>query len=173
MRGITFPVRSLFVLALAASLGSAFAISQIAWDPAGFDAFGEDEGYIDFALDEDTLVVTFDDEEGAIPATMEGDALPLADLDEDRLRDPNSLALYGGLPIDVGPNYVTVELDGEPQVIDEAIMSRLSDLGLQTEEIETTERVFHLWRLTSGENAWQLSLSHVGGGTLMYLRAVR
>ena len=153
-------LRSLLLALIASALvlGTASA-AGVAFDASAFDPFDEDEGYIDFMLEDGVLTVTFDEAMGAIDATMEGDALPLdGDLDEDRLSRDDALALYGGLPVSTTPTSVTVEAEGDGQAVHDAVLARLADLGLSAEETAPGGPV-RSYRVTHGDDAWTVSIT--------------
>jgi len=153
-------------------VGTAFA-AGVAFDDANFDPFDEDEGYVDLFLDGDVLTFTFDEVEGSIPGTLEGDALPLdGDLDEDFLLRPDSLALYGGLPVGTTPTSVVMDLDGDGFAIHDAILARLDGLGLAYAEIYEGGPV-RTYDVTHGEDTWLLSITPSGSHATVYLQATR
>ena len=169
--------RTLLATLLVALLGTGLAFAQVEWDTTGFDPYEEDEGYVDLQLDGSTLVLTLGTEEGAIPATIEGDTLPLdEDFEEDRLRDRGALGVYGGMPVTVSPNSttptsVTAEVEGDPRAIEQALVNRARELGLTVQDPEVPGGVMG-YRLSDGENNWRLSIRRIGGdGASIHLSA--
>lgn len=160
----------LALIASALVLGTASA-AGVAFDASAFDPYDEDEGYIDLVLQDGTLVVTFDEAMGSIDATMEGGALPLdGDLDEDRLNRADALALYGGLPLSTTATSVTVEADGDGQAIHDAVLARLSDLGLSAEETAPGGPV-RSYRVTRGDDAWTVSITPRDSFAVIHVQA--
>lgn len=156
-------LRNLLLALIAAVLvlGTASA-AGVAFDASTFDPFEEDEGYIDLMLEDGVLTVTFDEDMATIDATMEGDALPLdEDLDDERLGRADALALYGGLPVSTTTLSVTVEVDGDGQAIHDAVLARLSDLGLSAEEIFAGGPV-RTYNVSNGDDAWLVAITPRG-----------
>lgn len=163
----------LLVLAVSAlGLGTALA-AGVAFDSHGFDPFDSEEGYVDLVLDEDVLTFVFDEEEGSLPATMTGEALPLDDdFDEDRLFSPRALALYGRLPVGMTPTSVLVEVEGDGQEIAQALLARLDELGLAYSECFAGGPICS-YDVTQGDMHWMLSITPTGRHALIHLQAVR
>ncbi len=165
-----------FLPALAAALlvgTAAAAAGSVAFDAGTFDAFASDDGYITLVRDGDTLTIGFDeayDERlGSLPATMEGDALPLdSDFDEDRLTQSDSLGLYGGLPVSTDPWSVTVEVEGDGAAIHQAVLMRLADLGVDAQG-GGSGPVFS-YALSDGDAAWRLAITPSSKSTVIHLR---
>jgi hypothetical protein len=162
---------SLLTLLSALLIGVGVA-AGVTFDDSSFDAFDEDEGYIDLFLEGDTLVVTFDEVEGHLPATMDGDALPLdGDFDSDRLGSDDALALYGGLPVATGAGMVIVEVEGDSETIHEALMARLADLGVQATENFQSGGPVYSYALTRGDATWHLAVTPFHERAVIYLGA--
>jgi len=163
----------LLVLAVSAfALGTVMA-AGVAFDPSGFDAYDSEEGYVDLMLEDDVLTFLFDEEEGSLPATMTGDALPLDDdLDEDRLFSPRAVALYGGLPVGMTRTSVVVDVDGDGQAITQALLARLDELGLEYSECFAGGPICS-FDVTHGDDHWLLSVTPGGTHALIHLQATR
>ncbi|MDZ7706594.1 MAG: hypothetical protein U5J97_01630 [Trueperaceae bacterium] len=168
---------SLSALVISALLLAALAIgtasaSGIAFDASAFDAFDSDEGYVDLIRDGDTLIVTFDEKRGDLPATMEGDALPLdEDFDEFRLVTRDALALYGGLAVQSGADWLTIDVEGDPSAIHDAVLARLAQLGVTAEEDFAGGKVAS-YRCSDGEAEWRLSFSPYGDHAVIHIQAL-
>jgi hypothetical protein len=159
-------------VATALVLGTAFA-AGVDVDASAFDPYESDEGYVDLVLEDDVLIFTFDETEGAIPGSMEGDALPLdEDFEEELLHGVAGLALYGGLPVGMTPNTVILELDGEGPAIRDAILARLDELGLEYGECFAGGPICS-FDVTHGESHWLLSITPRGTHAMVYLQATR
>lgn len=164
------------LLALVASalvFGSALA-AGVMFDASAFDAFAEDhdEGYVDLFLDGDMLIVTFDEEEGHLPATLVGDTLPLDDDYEDLITGSESVVLYGGLPVGITPTTVTMDLEGDAMVIRDAILTRLGELGMTASECFEGGPIctYDVWH---GDAHWLLSITPRGDHAVVYLQGMR
>jgi len=161
--------RSVLVLAVLA-IGTA-AAAGIAFDASGFDAYASDEGYVDLVRDGDTLIVTFDEGRGDLPATMEGEALPLdEDFDEYRLVTRDALALYGGLAVQSGSDWLTIDVEGDPVAVHDAVLARLAGLGIAAEEDVAGGKIAS-YRLSDGDAAWRLSISPYGDHAVIHIQA--
>ena len=158
-------------LTLAAlTIGTAGA-SGIAFDASGFDAYASDEGYVDLVRVGDTLIVTFDEARGDLPATMEGDALPLdGDFDAYRLATRDALALYGGLAVQSGSDWLMVDVEGDPVAVHDAVLARLASLNVVAEEDFAGGKVAS-YRLSDGDAAWRLSVSPYGDRAVIHIQA--
>ncbi len=152
--------------------GTALA-AGVAFDATGFDGFEEDEGYVDLMLEDDVLTIVFDEVEGAIPAMMEGDSLPLdEDFEDERLTRADSLALYGGLPVGTTPNTVIIEVDGSAPAIREALMARLAEYQIESSECFEGGPVC-TYELSKGDMHWLMSFTPHGAHSTLYLQALR
>ncbi len=159
-------------LLLAASAIGTAAASGIAFDASAFDAFDSEEGYVDLVRDGDTLIVTFDEKMGELPATMEGDALPLDDdFDDYRLVTRDALALYGGLAVQSGTDWLTVDVEGDPSAIQDAVLARLGQLGITAEEDFAGGKVAS-YRCSDGDAEWRLSFSPYGDHAVIHFQAL-
>jgi hypothetical protein len=164
-------VTPLLTLLVALLFGLA-AAGGVAFDDSSFDAFDEDEGYVDLFLVDGTLIFAFDEIEGSIPAKLEGDTLPLdSDFDEDRLWADDALALYGGLAVTTGTGMVTIEAEGDGAAIHEALMARLADLGVQAVEDFQSGGPVYSYALSHGDDAWRLGVTPYHDTAVIFLRA--
>ena len=164
----------LSALAVALLIGTAAAAGSVAFDAGTFDAFASDDGYITLVRDGDVLIIGFDEaydeRRGSLPATMEGDALPLdGDFDEDRLTQSDSLGLYGGLPVHTDTWSVTLEVEGDGAAIHQAVLMRLADLGVDAQG-GGSGPVFG-YALSDGDVSWRLAITPSSSSTLIHLRA--
>lgn len=151
-------------------LGSALA-SDVVFDASAFNAYGSDDGYVDLVRDGDTLVVTFDESRGSLPANMEGAALPLDDdLDAFRLGTRDALALYGGLAVQSGSGWLTIDVDGDATDVHEALLARLGELGIAVEE-DAADGPIASYQLSHGDAAWYLAFTPNGDSAVIHLRA--
>jgi len=165
------PLATPLLTLLIALLFGLAAAGGIAFDDSSFDAFDEDEGYVDLFLDGDTLVLTFDEVEGSLPATMEGDALPLdGDFDEDRLWADDALALYGGLPVSTDVGVVTFEAEGDGEAIHRALLARLAELGVKAVEDFQSGGPVYSYALSHGDDTWRLGVTPVSDSALITVR---
>lgn len=147
------------------------AASGIAFDASAFDAFESDEGYVDLVRDGDTLIVTFDEARGDLPATMEGEALPLdGDFDDYRLATRDALALYGGLAVQSGSDWLTIDVEGDPAAVHDAVLARLARLNVAAEEDFAGGKIAS-YRLTDGDAVWRLSMSAYGDHAVIHIQA--
>jgi hypothetical protein len=161
------------LVASALLFGGTAVAAGVAFDAHAFDPFDADEGYVDLVLQEDVLTFTFAEAEGSIPGTMEGATLPLdGDFDEARLWAPDALALYGGLPVGATPTTVVVNLDGDGVSIRDAILARMSELGVAYTECFAGGPICS-YDLTHGEDHWLLSITPRGTHTTVSLQATR
>lgn len=162
----------LALAAFALVLGSALA-AGVAFDASGFDPFEEDEGYVDVMFEDGVITFVFAVEEGHLPATMEGETLPLDDdFSEDLLNSDEALALYGGLPIGITPTTVSLDLEGDAPAIRDALMARFTELGLTMSECFQGGPIC-TFDVTHGEDHWLLSITPQAGHAIVYLQAMR
>lgn len=158
------------LLLVALTIGTA-AASGIAFDASAFDAFDSDEGYVDLVREGDTLIVTFDEARGDLPATMEGDALPLdGDFDAYRLVTRDALALYGGLAVQSGADWLTIDVEGDPVAVHDALLARLARLNVMAEEDFAGGKIAS-YRLSDGDAEWRLSVSPYGDHAVIHIQA--
>lgn len=158
------------LLLAALTIGTA-AASGIVFDASAFDAFESDEGYVDLVRDGDTLIVTFDEARGDLPATMEGEALPLdGDFDDYRLVTRDALALYGGLAVQSGSGWLTIDVEGDPAAVHDAVLARLAQLNVVAEEDVAGGKIAS-YRLSDGDAAWRLSMSPYGDHAVIHIQA--
>ena len=165
-----------FALSLLLALGAGSALAgQVAFDLSAFDVTldDNDEGYVDFALRGNTLVVTFDEEMGHVPATMEGTGLPVDDDDRFVNFDRNAAAERLGLPMTVGPSTILMDVEGNGAEILEAVLARMEMLGLTVEPIRDA-RPIHTFYLLRGDQRWRLSVTPRIGprGALIHLQSL-
>ena len=164
-------ILAISALVLAALTVGTAAASGIAFDASAFDAFASDDGYVDIVRDGDTLIVTFDEARGDLPATMEGDALPLdGDFDAYRLATRDALALYGGLAVQSGTDWLTVDVEGDPVAVHDALLARLAAMNVVAEEDFAGGKVAS-YRLSDGDATWRLSLSPYGDHAVIHIQA--
>ena len=152
-------------------LGTA-AASGVDFDASALDVFEAEEAYIDFVLDGSTLKLILDDVESAIPATMTSDFLPL---EEDSVADtlldnPDAMSLYVGLPVTEDPFSVTVRVEGNHNEIVEAVIARLTNLGVMCNECFLGGPV-GTYNLMNEAGAWELSMYENAAETVIHLRA--
>ncbi|MDZ7799255.1 MAG: hypothetical protein U5K81_00495 [Trueperaceae bacterium] len=162
----------LSLVAFTLVLGTAVA-AGVAFDARSFDAYLEDndEGYVDIVKVGDVLTVIFDEEMGSLPATMEGATLPVdEDFDEFRLLRDTALALYGGLPVETSTTTVLVEVDGDADVIHDALLARLNTLGV-TVEPEHLAGPIRSYDLSDGDASWRLAFTDTADGGVIHLQA--
>lgn len=167
-------IRTLLLALVASALvfGSAFA-AGVAFDASGFDPFDDDEGYVDIFLDGDVITFALQAQEGHLPATVSGSSLPLDDdFDEDLLTSADALALHGGLPIATTVTTVTVDLEGDGQAIRDAVLARLSELGLSMSECYEGGPIC-TFEVTHGEDHWLLSITPKGTHAIVYMQSMR
>ena len=174
-------MKRLGILALAIlftfTVGAGVALAGgLGFEAVAFDVYADDndEGYIDFELRSGRLVVTFDEEEGAIPATMEGRGLPLDEGVRFSVLDRNVAAERFGLPMTAGPDTLLMDVEGTGDAIHRAVLARMEQLGLTIEPIRDARPIFTYW-LDRGGDRWRLSVTPRGGsaGALIHLQSFR
>ncbi len=152
-------------------LGSASA-SGVGFDASALDVFEAEEAYVDFVLDGDTLLIILDDVEGALPATMTSDFLPLEEdsVDETLLDNRDAMALYVGLPVSEDPFSVTVRVEGNHAEVAEAVLARLAALGITCNECFIGGPIAS-YNLTSDVGSWSFSMYENAAETVLHIRA--
>lgn len=160
----------LTLIAFTLVLGTA-AAAGVAFDAHGFDAYEEDEGYVEIVRNGDVLTVVFDEAMGSLPATMVGATLPLdGDLDAFNLLTDTALALYGGLLVVTSPTTVLIEVEGDAGAIHDALLARLNALGVIV-GVEHFAGPIRNYDLSDGEASWRLAFTGSGTGAVIHLQS--
>lgn len=154
-------------------LASAAVASDAIWIDDRFDPFDDDSANVEILKDGDVLAFVLQAAASSLPAEMSSDILPLDDDLDDALLEPeHAITLYGGLNADAGAGWVAVQLEGDGAAIHDAILQRLSDLGVSAEEDAMIGGPIRSYQLSDGNASWRIAISPNGDGALVHLQHV-